>query len=111
MASDICKSATECTLQSAGILSIVGGVIWFVIAGLMVVSIKNPRTIRQAETFFIGTPPVEVPPEQPPVEQKEVTISQGADGSTTKTTTTTITNADGSMTVTQTTECIPAEND
>ena len=68
-------------------------------------SMKNPRMGRQAET---GTR-VEVPSEQPPLEEKDVTTSQNADGTTTKTTTTTVTNADGSKTVTQTNETIPAE--
>jgi len=72
----------------------------------MVLAMKKPRTLRQAETYFAGT---SVEPEQHPTEQTEVKTSQNVDGSTTMTTTKTITNVDGSKTVTETMETIPAE--
>jgi len=91
-------------------LAIVGGILWFVIAGLMFLAMKNPRSFRGDETYIVGTAaavgtPVEVTGVQPS-EQKEVSTVQNADGSATKTTTVTVTNADGSKTVTQTTEVV-----
>lgn len=80
---------------------------WFLIAGLLVFALKNPRTIRQAETYVTSTTATAPLPEQPPIEQKDTQTVQNADGTTTKTTTTTIVNADGSKTVTETTETIP----
>lgn len=98
-------------MQTSGILAIVSGVLWFLIAGLLFFALKNPRAIRQAETYVLGTTATPVVPEQPPVEQKDYQTVQNADGTTTKTTTMTIVNADGSKTVTQTTETIPPPPD
>lgn len=74
----------------------------------MILAMKKPRALRQAESYFVGAP-VEAAPEQPSIEQTETKTTQNEDGSITKTTTMTVTNADGSKTVTETTETIPAE--
>jgi hypothetical protein len=108
LSSDLCKNASTCTLQSAGVSSIVGGALWLLTTGLAVFAMKFPRTIRRDEQAGLGPSMVQQLPEQP-VEQKEVNIVEHDDGTKTKTTITTIVNADGSKTVTETTEMIPAE--
>ena len=103
-------------MQGAGILSIVGGILWLVIAGLMILAMKNPRSSRGDDLYALGsTAAVGVPVEATatatlvqPTEQKEVQTVQNADGSATTTTTVTVTNADGSRTITQTTEVTPS---
>jgi vacuolar-type H+-ATPase subunit I/STV1 len=108
LSSSLCKNAPDCTLQSAGISSIVGGALWLLTAGFVVFAMKFPRTIRRDEQATLGPSVEQQPPEQP-VEQKEVKVVENDDGTKTSTTTTTIVNADGSKTVTETTETIPAE--
>lgn len=112
MASDICNSADSCELQSAGILAIVGSVLWFACAGLVLYVMKHPRAMREdpdeRASYAVGHGSVATAvPLDGPVEQKEVRTIQNADGSTTVTTTTTVTNADGSKSVTTTTEVTP----
>lgn len=90
-------------------MSIVGGLLWLVIAGLMFWALKNPRSFRDDEMYVMGSAAVATPLEvEQPTEQKEIRTIQNADGSTTTTTTVTVTNSDGSKTVTQTTEVVPA---
>lgn len=110
LASDLCKNASECTLETAGITAIVGGVLWFLIAAFMFLALKKPRTLRRQDESYIVGAPAEVAPEQhPPMEQATIKTTENEDGSMTKTITKTITNADGSKTVTETTETIPSE--
>lgn len=109
LSSDICKNAPSCTLQGAGILAIVGGILWLVIACLLFYAMRNPRSFRgDDEPYMTAAMPAQATAEQPS-EEKQVQTIQNADGSATKTTTVTVTNADGSKTVTQTTETIPAD--
>jgi predicted membrane channel-forming protein YqfA (hemolysin III family) len=108
LSSDLCKNASDCALQTAGVLSILGGCLWLLVAALMVFVMKFPRTIRRDEQAGLGPSVKQQPPEQP-MEQKEVKVVENDDGTKTATTITTIINADGSKTVTETTETIPAE--
>jgi hypothetical protein len=110
LASSLCTDAPECQLRGAGICSIVASVMWFFTAGLLYFALNNPRSTRYNEDY--GTPAATPMQEQPmPLEQKDYQTVQNADGTTTKTTTTTVVNADGSKTVTQTTETIPADDE
>lgn len=111
LSSDLCKSASSCTLQGAGILAIVGGVLWLMIAGLLFWAMKNPRSFQDERMYVVSNasvPAVQATAVPEPTEKKEIRTIQNGDGSTTKTTTVTVTNADGSKTVTQTTQIIPA---
>lgn len=83
------------------------------IAGLLFWAMKNPRSFQDENTYIANNVPVPVAQATAvaePTEEKEIRTIQNGDGSSTKTTTVTVTNADGSRTVTQTTEVIPASS-
>ncbi len=81
---------------------------WFLTAGLLFFAFKNPRSISRAQGSSATATATPMQEQPMPIEQKDFQTVQNADGTTTKTTTTTIVNADGSKTVTQETETISA---
>lgn len=101
-------------MQGSGILAIVGGILWLLIAALLFWAMKNPRSFGEenTSTYIATAAPAQATAvvEHPPSEQKETSTIQNADGSVSKTTTVTVRNADGSSTVTQTTEVMPASS-
>lgn len=102
MASDICKDAISCALDTAGILAIIASLFWFASGCLVFYAFQNPRTIRNSSS--VANPLETVQSSAPAITQTDIRTVNNPDGSTTTVTRTTVTNPDGSKTVTERTE-------
>jgi hypothetical protein len=100
LASDICTNATDCSIDTAGILCIVASFLW---AGAGAATINLQRRPEPS----VNSPGATAIPFTPTA-STVTTKTLGPDGTLTTTHTTTTANPDGSKTVSETTEVTPS---
>jgi hypothetical protein len=113
MASDFCSNAFDCSIGTAGILCIFASILWCISGFATLALQKKPDPFSNAPVPVISeiavpTAAAAAAMEATAVGQQVETKSVSPDGTLTTVHTTTITNADGSKTVTETTEVTPA---
>jgi hypothetical protein len=105
LASDICSTADECSIDTAGIMCIIASILW-AFSGCATLGLEKrpplPAPIIRETAIPATATPIGTPEEL-------VTKVLSPDGTLTTTRTSTIANPDGSKTVTETTEVTPSE--
>jgi hypothetical protein len=107
LASDICRTANDCTIGGAGIVCIFASILWAGSAYTTLALQKRPEAVFSSPAPVIAGHEVAVL--ATPTPEEVVTKTVSPDGTLTTTYTTTITNPDGSKTVSETTEVTPPE--
>jgi hypothetical protein len=105
LASDICSTADDCEIDTAGIMCIFASILW-AISGCTTLALEETELPAPAIAFQMADI---IPATTTPEEVETETNTLSPDGTLTKIHTTTITNPDGSKTVTETTEVTPSE--
>jgi hypothetical protein len=101
LASDICKDADDCNIDTAGILCIIASILW-VGAGCTTLALKKrPEPVLNSPALVNEGIATAIPVTPTAAEVTTKTLSP--DGTITTTHTTTITNPDGSKNVSETT--------
>jgi hypothetical protein len=100
LASDICTDVDDCSIDTAGIMCIVASLLWAG-AGCATINLQTRLEPPFNSPAATGIPVT-------PTAAEVTTKTLGPDGTLTTTHTTTITNPDGSKTVSETTEVTPS---